>query len=209
MTHSDDNGLVLPPNLAPIQVVIVPIYKGEKQQNEIAEVATQIKMALESKYIRVKFDNRDKFKPGYKFNEYELKGVPMRIAIGPKDLESGTVEIARRDTLKKEVISQDKVVDFIYSQLEKIQSDLFQKALDFKESHITKAENFEEFKNILDNKGGFILAHWDGTQETEEMIKKSTKATIRCIPLDSKEEVGKCVFSGNPSKQRVLFAKAY
>ena len=209
MTHSDDNGLVLPPNLAPIQVVIVPIYKGEKQQNEIAEVATQIKMALESKYIRVKFDNRDKFKPGYKFNEYELKGVPMRIAIGPKDLESGTVEIARRDTLKKEVISQDKVVDFIYSQLEKIQSDLFQKALDFRESHITKVENFEEFKNILDNKGGFILAHWDGTQETEEMIKKSTKATIRCIPLDSKEEVGKCVFSGNPSKQRVLFAKAY
>ena len=209
MTHSDDNGLVLPPNLAPIQVVIIPIYKGEKQQNEIAEVATQIKMALESKYIRVKFDNRDKFKPGYKFNEYELKGVPMRIAIGPKDLESGTVEIARRDTLKKEVISQDKVVDFIYSQLEKIQSDLFQKALDFRESHITKVENFEEFKNILDNKGGFILAHWDGTQETEEMIKKSTKATIRCIPLDSKEEVGKCVFSGNPSKQRVLFAKAY
>ena len=209
MTHSDDQGLILPPNLAPIQVVIVPIYKGEKQQNEIAEVATQIKMALESKYIRVKFDNRDKFKPGYKFNEYELKGVPMRIAIGPKDLESGTVEIARRDTLKKEVISQDKVVDFIYSQLEKIQSDLFQKALDFKESHITKVENFEEFKNILDNKGGFILAHWDGTQETEEMIKKSTKATIRCIPLDSKEEVGKCVFSGNPSKQRVLFAKAY
>ena len=209
MTPSDDNGLVLPPNLAPNQVVIVPIYKGEKQQNEIAEVATQIKMALESKYIRVKFDNRDKFKPGYKFNEYELKGVPMRISIGPKDLESGTVEIARRDTLKKEVISQDKVVDFIYSQLEKIQSDLFQKALDFRESHITKVENFEEFKNILDNKGGFILAHWDGTQETEEMIKKSTKATIRCIPLDSKEEVGKCVFSGNPSKQRVLFAKAY
>jgi prolyl-tRNA synthetase len=209
MTHSDDNGLVLPPNLAPIQVVIVPIYKGEKQQNEIAEVATQIKMALESKYIRVKFDNRDKFKPGYKFNEYELKGVPMRITIGPKDLESGTVEIARRDTFKKEVIAQDKVVDFIYSQLEKIQSDLFQKALDFKESHITKVENFEEFKNILDNKGGFILAHWDGTQETEEMIKKSTKATIRCIPLDTKKEVGKCVFSGNPSKQRVLFAKAY
>jgi prolyl-tRNA synthetase len=209
MTHSDDNGLVLPPNLAPIQVVIVPIYKGEKQQNEIAEVATQIKMALESKYIRVKFDNRDKFKPGYKFNEYELKGVPMRITIGPKDLESGTVEIARRDTFKKEVIAQDKVVDFIYSQLEKIQSDLFQKALDFKESHITKVENFEEFKNILDNKGGFILAHWDGTQETEERIKKLTKATIRCIPLDSKEEVGKCVFSGNPSKQRVLFAKAY
>jgi prolyl-tRNA synthetase len=209
MTHSDDNGLVLPPNLAPIQVVIVPIYKGEKQQNEIAEVATQIKMALESKYIRVKFDNRDKFKPGSKFNEYELKGVPMRITIGPKDLESGTVEIARRDILKKEVISQDKVVDFVYSQLEKIQSDLFQKALDFRESHITEVENFEEFKNIVDNKGGFILAHWDGTQETEEMIKKSTKATIRCIPLDSKEEVGKCVFSGNPSKQRVLFAKAY
>ena len=209
MTHSDDNGLVLPPNLAPIQVVLVPIYKGEKQQKEIAEVANQMKKALESKNIRVKFDNRDKFKPGYKFNEYELKGVPLRIAIGPKDIENGTVEIARRDTFSKTLVDQDQVVDFISMKLDQIQSDLFQKALGFRESHITEVENFEEFKKIIDNKGGFVSAHWDGTEETEEAIKKQTKASIRCIPLESKEEQGKCVFSGNPSKQRVLFAKAY
>ena len=209
MTHSDDNGLVLPPNLAPIQVVLVPIYKGEKQQKEIAEVANQMKKSLESKNIRVKFDNRDKFKPGYKFNEYELKGVPLRIAIGPKDIENGTVEIARRDTFSKTLVDQDQVVDFISMKLDQIQSDLFQKALGFRESHITEVENFEEFKKIIDNKGGFVSAHWDGTEETEEAIKKQTKASIRCIPLESKEEQGKCVFSGNPSKQRVLFAKAY
>ena len=209
MTHSDDNGLVLPPNLAPIQVVLVPIYKGEKQQKEIAEVANQMKKALESKNIRVKFDNRDKFKPGYKFNEYELKGVPLRIAIGPKDIENGTVEIARRDTFSKTLVDQDEVVDFISMKLDQIQSDLFQKALGFRESHITEVENFEEFKKIIDNKGGFVSAHWDGTEETEEAIKNQTKASIRCIPLESKEEQGKCVFSGNPSKQRVLFAKAY
>ena len=209
MTHSDDNGLVLPPNLAPIQVVLVPIYKGEKQQKEIAEVANQMKKSLESKNIRVKFDNRDKFKPGYKFNEYELKGVPLRIAIGPKDIENGTVEIARRDTFSKTLVDQDEVVDFISMKLDQIQSDLFQKALGFRESHITEVENFEEFKKIIDNKGGFVSAHWDGTEETEEAIKNQTKASIRCIPLESKEEQGKCVFSGNPSKQRVLFAKAY
>ena len=209
MIHSDDNGLVLPPNLAPVQVVIVPIYKGEKQQNEIAEVANKMKKALESKNIRVKFDNRDKFKPGYKFNEYELKGVPLRIAIGPKDIENRTVEIARRDTFSKTLVDQDEVVDFISMKLDQIQSDLFQKALSFRESHITEVENFKEFKKIIDKKGGFVSAHWDGTEETEEAIKKQTKASIRCIPLDSKEEQGKCVFSGNPSKQRVLFAKAY
>ena len=209
MTHSDDNGLVLPPNLAPIQVVLVPIYKGEKQQKEIAKVANHMKKALESKNIRVKFDNRDKFKPGYKFNEYELKGVPLRIAIGPKDIENGTVEIARRDTFSKTLVDQDEVVDFISMKLDQIQSDLFQKALEFRESHITEVETFKEFKKIIDKKGGFVSAHWDGTEETEEAIKNQTKATIRCIPLDSKEEQGKCVFSGNPSKQRVLFAKAY
>ena len=209
MTHSDDSGLVLPPNLAPIQVVIVPIYRGEEQQNEIAEVANTMKKALENKQIRVKFDNRDKFKPGFKFNEYEVKGVPLRIAIGPKDLQNGTVEIARRDTMTKTIVNQDKLVDFVLNQLEQMQGDLFQKALDFRETHITEVENFEEFKNIIEGKGGFISAHWDGTEETEEAIKKSTKATIRCIPLKSKTESGKCVFSGKPSNQRVLFAKAY
>ena len=209
MTHSDDNGLVLPPNLAPVQVVLVPIYRGEKQQKEIAEVANQIKKALESKNIRVKFDNRDKFKPGYKFNEYELKGVPLRIAIGPKDIQNRTVEIARRDTFSKTLVDQDEAVDFISMKLDQIQGDLFQKALVFRESHITEVENFEEFKNIINNKGGFVSAHWDGTEETEEAIKKQTKASIRCIPLEPKEEQGKCVFSGNPSKRRVLFAKAY
>ena len=209
MTHSDDNGLVLPPNLAPVQVVLVPIYRGEKQQKEIAEVAIRIKNALESKNIRVKFDNRDKFKPGYKFNEYELKGVPLRIAIGPKDIQNRTVEIARRDTFSKTLVDQDEAVDFISMKLDQIQGDLFQKALVFRESHITEVENFEEFKNIINNKGGFVSAHWDGTEETEEAIKKQTKASIRCIPLEPKEEQGKCVFSGNPSKRRVLFAKAY
>jgi prolyl-tRNA synthetase len=209
MTHSDDSGLVLPPNLAPIQVVLVPIYRGEEQQNEIAEVANTMKTALENKQIRVKFDNRDKFKPGFKFNEYEVKGVPLRIAIGPKDLQNGTVEIARRDTMTKTIVNQDKLVDFVLNQLEQMQGDLFQKALDFRETHITEVENFEEFKNIIEGKGGFISAHWDGTEETEEAIKKSTKATIRCIPLKSKTESGKCVFSGKPSNQRVLFAKAY
>ena len=209
MTHSDDNGLVLPPNLAPIQVVLVPIYRGEEQQKEIAEVATQMKKALEMNGIRVKFDNRDKFKPGFKFNEYELKGVPLRIAIGPKDLENGTVEIARRDTLSKTIVSQDEVTEFVSNQLEQMQGDLYQKALNFRKTHTTEVENFDEFKEVIKGKGGFVSAHWDGTDETEEAIKKMTKATIRCIPLQSKQESGKCVFSGKPSKQRVLFAKAY
>jgi prolyl-tRNA synthetase len=209
MTHSDDNGLVLPPNLAPIQVVFVPIYKGEEQQAKIAEVVEGMKAELEQKGVRVKFDNRDKFKPGFKFNEYELKGVPLRIAIGPKDLENGTVEVARRDTLNKTVVAQAELVDFISDQLDKIQVDLFQKALDFRQNHITEVADFDEFKTIIEGIGGFVSAHWDGTAETEEAIKKQTKATIRCIPLDAKEEVGQCVYSGNPSKQRVLFAKAY
>ena len=209
MTHSDDNGLVLPPNLAPNQVVIIPIYKGEAQQNEIAQVAETIKAALEEKNIRVKFDNRDKFKPGFKFNEYELKGVPLRIAIGPKDLEMGSVEIARRDILSKNIVSQEEVVSYVDNQLKEMQQDLFDKAKDFREKRITQVDNFESFKKILKEKGGFISAHWDGTEATEEAIKKETKATIRCIPLDAIEESGFCVYSGKPSNKRVLFSKAY
>ena len=209
MTHSDDNGLVLPPNLAPIQVVIIPIYKGEDQQKLIANTAEEIKKSLEEKNIRVKFDNRDKFKPGFKFNEYELKGVPLRIAIGPKDLENGTVEIARRDTLSKTVVSNIEIIDYVKSKLEQMQVDLYTKALEFRKENLTPVDNFEEFQRVIEEKGGFVLAHWDGTEATEEAIKKATKATIRCIPLDSVKEEGKCVYSGKPSTQRVLFAKAY
>ena len=209
MTHSDDHGLVLPPNLAPIQVVIIPIYKGDEQQAQIAEVAQRIKALLEEKNIRVKFDNRDKFKPGYKFNDYELKGVPLRIAIGPKDLEKGTLEIARRDTLSKQYVSQNDIVDHVTSQLEVIQIDLFEKAKNFREENIREVNDFESFQKIIKEKGGFVSAHWDGTNESEEAIKKKTKATIRCIPLENIAEEGVCVFSGKPSKQRVLFAKSY
>ena len=209
MTHSDDHGLVLPPNLAPLQVVIIPIYKGEEQQLQIAEAAEQLKVQLEKKGIRVKFDNRDKFKPGYKFNEYELKGVPLRIAMGPKDLANNTVEIARRDTLEKSLIDQDEAIDFIVQQLEVMQGALYQKALDFRVNNTVHVDDYDEFKTILDQKGGFILAHWDGTPETEEAIKKETKATIRCIPLSEKKEAGQCIYSGKPSTQRVVFAKAY
>jgi len=199
----------LPPNLAPIQVVFVPIYKGAEQQAEIAACVEQMKAQLEEKGIRVKFDNRDKFKPGFKFNEYELKGVPLRVAIGPKDLEKGTVEVARRDTLTKTVVAQDALVEFITDQLETIQGDLFQKALAFRKNHITEVDDFESFKSVIEGKGGFVSAHWDGTAETEEAIKNETKATIRCIPLEAKKEAGHCVYSGKPSTQRVLFAKAY
>ena len=209
MTHSDDHGLVLPPNLAPIQVVIIPIYKGDEQKAQIAEVAQKIKASLEEKNIRVKFDNRDKFKPGYKFNEYELKGVPLRIAIGPKDLEKGTLEIARRDILSKQYISQNDIVDHVTGQLEVIQIDLFEKAKNFREENIREVNDFESFQKTIKEKGGFVSAHWDGTNESEEAIKKKTKATIRCIPLENTLEEGVCVFSGNPSKQRVLFAKSY
>ena len=209
MTHSDDNGLVLPPNLAPDQVVIVPIYKGEEQQRQIAGVAEKIKSDLEKHNIRVKFDNRDKFKPGFKFNEYELKGVPLRIAIGPKDLEQGTVEIARRDTLTKTTLTQQEVLDYVKNELEVMQVALFEKANDFRTQHTTRVDDFETFKKILEEKGGFISAHWDGTEATEEAIKNETKATIRCIPLESSLEDGVCVYSGKPSSRRVLFAKAY
>jgi prolyl-tRNA synthetase len=209
MTHSDDNGLVLPPNLAPLQVVIIPIYKGAEQQQQIAKVAENLKAQLEGKGVRVKFDNRDKFKPGYKFNEYELKGVPLRIAIGPKDLEKNTVEVARRDTLEKIIIPQQEVLMHVTEQLDQMQEALFQKALDFRANKMTEVNDYDEFKKILDLKGGFLLAHWDGTAETEEAIKKETKATIRCIPLTEKKETGQCIYSGKPSLQRVVFAKAY
>jgi len=209
MTHSDDQGLVLPPNLAPYQVVIVPIYKGAEQLEAISQVAHEIVNDLKLRGISVKFDNRDTHKPGWKFNEYELKGVPLRIGIGPKDLEKRTVELARRDTLTKEFVAKEDVVDKVAYLLKEIQENLFEKAKKYREEHYTKVDTFEEFKEVLENKGGFISAHWDGTTTTEDEIKKLTKATIRCIPMDSKLEDGKCVFTGAPSKQRVLFAKAY
>ncbi len=209
MTHSDDNGLVLPPNLAPIQVVIVPIYKGAEQLEEISVVANKIQTALEAAGVSVKFDNRDNIKPGFKFNDYELKGVPLRIAIGPKDLEKGQVELARRDTLEKSFVPQSELVEMIPALLEKIQNSLYDKAFSFRDEHITAVDSYEEFKTVLEEKGGFISAHWDGTEASEEAIKKETKATIRCIPYDAKEEAGKCIYSGAPSSQRVLFAKAY
>ena len=209
MTHSDDRGLVLPPNLAPYQVVIIPIYKSQDEQKDIARTAERIKSSLEEKNISVKFDNRDKFKPGFKFNEYELKGVPLRIAIGPNDLKNETVEIARRDNLSKTLINQNQLVHHVEQCLKEIQELLFNKAQIFRDKNITKVDNFEEFKKVLNNKGGFISAHWDGTDLTEQTIKKITKATIRCIPLDCEEESGKCVYSGKDSNRRVLFAKAY
>ena len=209
MTHSDDKGLVLPPKLAPNQVVIVPIYKGEEQLKEISETANELAAELREAGISVKYDNRDTHKPGWKFAQYELQGVPLRIAIGPKDLEKGTVELARRDTLTKEFVNQSEIVGKVKGLMVEIQDTLFQKALDYRSEHTTKVDTFEEFKNVLKTKGGFISAHWDGTIETETKIKELTKATIRCIPLEADKEDGKCVFSGNPSSQRVLFAKAY
>ncbi|MDT0556982.1 proline--tRNA ligase [Patiriisocius hiemis] len=209
MTHSDDNGLVLPPNLAPDQVVIVPIYRSDEQFEAVSEVAKRLVTELRSKGVRVKFDNRDTHKPGWKFNEYELKGVPVRIAIGPKDVEKGTVEIARRDTLSKEFIDMSSVSEKVIALLDEIQTNLYTKASNFRKENITSVESYDEFKKVLEDKGGFISAHWDGTPETEERIKKETKATIRCIPLDAVEELGACVVTGKPSQKRVLFAKAY
>jgi len=209
MTHSDDNGLVLPPNLAPIQVVIVPIYKGEEQLEVISAKAKDIMTNLKAKGISVKFDNRDTHKPGWKFAEYELKGVPLRIGMGPRDLENGTVELARRDTLTKETVNQDVLVETIEGLLKEIQENLYKKAVDYRNEHITVVDTFDEFKEVLNTKGGFVSAHWDGTEATENKIKDITKATIRCVPLDAKNEEGICVFSGEKSTKRVLFAKAY
>jgi len=209
MTHSDDQGLVLPPNLAPIQVVIVPIYKTDEQLSQITQEVNGLIADLRKLGISVKFDDRTTQKPGFKFAEWELKGVPVRIAVGPKDLENGTYEVARRDTLTKEVKSKEGITTFISDLLAQIQSDLFNKALNYRETHITEVNSFDEFKDVLENKGGFVSAHWDGTAVTEEKIKELTKATIRCIPLDGVEEAGSCVFTGNPSTKRVFFAKAY
>jgi prolyl-tRNA synthetase len=209
MTHSDDSGLVLPPKLAPIQVVIVPIYKNEEQLEAISEKVAVFVKELREKGIAVKFDDRDTYRPGAKFAEYELKGVPIRIAIGNRDLENGTLEVARRDTFEKQTVAQSEVVDFVSNLLEEIQENLFKKAINFRSEHTTSVDNFEDFKATIKNKGGFVSAHWDGTEETEDRIKELTKATIRCIPNAAKEEIGVCIFSGKPSFKRVLFAKAY
>jgi prolyl-tRNA synthetase len=209
MTHSDDQGLVLPPSLAPIQVVIVPIYKSDEQLAAISAEVNVLIASLRKLNVSVKFDDRTTQKPGFKFAEWELKGVPVRIAVGPKDLENGTFEIARRDTLSKEVVAKEGIENYITSLLEQIQNDLFAKALEYRDTHVTEVNSFEEFKEVLENKGGFVSAHWDGTAETEEKIKDLTKATIRCVPLNRVEETGNCVFTGAPSAGRVLFAKAY
>ncbi len=209
MTHSDDNGLVLPPELAPHQVVIVPIYRSDEEHQAVEKAVAPIVKALHDEGVRVHFDNRDTHKPGFKFNEYELKGVPLRIGIGPRDVANGTVELARRDTLSKKSVSQDMLIEEVKNTLEEIQTALFARALTFRAEHTTEVNSFEEFKEVLETKGGFISAHWDGTSETETAIKEATKATIRCIPLDGEAASGMCVYSGKPSTKRVLFAKAY
>jgi prolyl-tRNA synthetase len=209
MAHSDDNGLVLPPKLAPNQVVIVPVFKNSEQLQQISEKVIPMKKAMEALGIRVKYDDRDTHKPGWKFTEYEFKGVPVRITIGPRDLEQGTVEVARRDTLEKEIFQMTDIEKKVLHLLDQIQKNLFDKALAFRENSSYYVDSWEEFKEINETKGGFIYAHWDGTQETEEKIKEETKATIRVIPLNNPLEPGKCIYSGKPSTQRVIFAKAY
>lgn len=209
MSHSDDHGLVLPPRLAPIQLVVVPIYKSEEQLLRIDERVQELIKPLREMGVTVKYDNRTTHKPGWKFAEYELKGVPLRLGLGPRDLENGTAELARRDTLEKQVIAQDDLVTKVKELLDEIQENLFKKAISYRDSMITEVDTFEEFKEVVETKGGFVSAHWDGTLETEEEIKTKTKATIRCIPLNAAEEEGKCVLTGRPSSRRVIFAKAY
>lgn len=209
MAHSDDSGLILPPKLAPIQVVIVPIYRSDEEFNKISEIANDLSKDLKQKNISVKYDNRDTLRPGFKFAEYEMKGVPVRLAIGGRDLENGTVEIARRDTKEKQTISREGLVEHIEGLLVDIQQSIYNKALKYREENTREANSYDEFKTILDEKGGFISAHWDGSSETEKRIKEETKATIRCIPLNNKQEDGICMVSGKPSVQRVLFARAY
>ncbi len=208
MTHSDDHGLVLPPKLAPIQVVIVPIYRGEEELEAINAVAQELVADFKKRGIRVKYDNRDTYKPGWKFNEYELKGVPVRIAIGPKDLEKGTAEVARRDTLTKSFLPMEGLVQAVEIMLDTVQVELFERAKAHRDRNIHLANSWDEFTAALD-RGGFVSAHWDGTPETEDQIKDKTKATIRCIPLDNPQEDGQCILTGRPSTQRVLFARAY
>lgn len=209
MAHSDDSGLVLPPKLAPIQVVIVPIYKGEEELKQISTFVDELLPRLKGFGISVKYDDRDSQRPGFKFAEYELKGVPVRVAIGARDLQNGTVELARRDTKEKFTVPQEGLAEYIFQMLAQIQQNIFDKALKFRDEHITEANSYEEFKALLETKTGFISAHWDGTAETEKRIKEETKATIRCIPLNNKLEDGVCILTGKPSTQRVLFAKAY
>jgi prolyl-tRNA synthetase len=209
MAHSDDQGLILPPKIAPLQVVIVPIYKGDEQKAAIDAKVKVILQELKTSGIRVKYDDNDNNRPGWKFAEYEMKGVPVRLAIGARDLEKNVVEIARRDTKEKTVVSIDGVSQYIGSLLTEIQQNMFNKALAYRDAHITEANSWDEFEKILDGKGGFVAAHWDGTPETEDAIKEKTKATIRCIPLNNKKEAGTCILSGKPSEQRVLFARAY
>lgn len=209
MAHSDNNGLVLPPTLAPIQVVMIPIYKGEEQRLAVSTRLNEMAVKLRGRGVSVKVDDRDNVRSGFKFADYELKGVPVRLAMGPRDMENNTVELARRDTLTKEVVPVDGIDEYIEKLLAEIQESLYNKALKFRESMTTKVESYDEFKRVLTEKGGFILAHWDGTSETEELIKNETKATIRCIPVDAPEEEGKCIVTGKPSHRRVLFAVAY
>ncbi|HYX09860.1 MAG TPA: proline--tRNA ligase [Bacteroidales bacterium] len=209
MAHSDDNGLVLPPKLAPIQVVIVPIYRKAEEMEKISEKALEIKKKLEAKNITVKFDDRDTHKPGFKFAEWELKGVPVRLAIGPRDIENNTIEVARRDTLEKKIYPQENIENITAELLEAIQENIYLKAFKFREENTYETDNWDEFVDIIENKGGFVSAHWDGTSETEDKIKELTKATIRCIPFDAKEEEGKCILTGKPSSKRVIFARAY
>lgn len=209
MAHSDDQGLVLPPRLAPIQVVIVPIFKTEGEKVNLDTYVDGLSAELKQLGISVKYDDRDTQRPGFKFAEWELKGVPLRVAIGARDMQNGTVELARRDTQTKETVQQAGLATTISNLLDEIQDNIFQKALKFRDEHITEVNSYDEFKQVLEEKGGFLSCHWDGTVETEKRIKEETKATIRCIPLDAKEEEGICIFTGKPSKQRVLFAKAY
>ncbi|UCH13638.1 MAG: proline--tRNA ligase [Bacteroidales bacterium] len=209
MAHSDEHGLVLPPELAPVHVVIIPIYKNNDQLSVISEKAEKIKKLLSDKGLTVKYDNRDTHKPGWKFAEYELKGIPVRLAIGPNDIDNNTVELARRDTLQKQTYPQEGIEKVVAKLLDEMQANIFKKALDFREKNTYRTDDYEEFKHIMEDKGGFILAHWDGTEKTELRIKDETMATIRCILLDSEQEEGKCILTGKPSKQRVLFAKAY
>ena len=209
MAHADNHGLVIPPKLAPLQVVIIPIYKGDGQLEGLSDTAKMIKSGLEAQGITCKYDDRDTHKPGFKFADYELKGIPVRLAIGPRDLENKTVEVARRDTLTKETIPLDSVLEHIPKLLNDIQANILQKAIRFKEENTFYIDKWDDFIRTLDDKGGFIMAHWDGTAETEDRIKEETKATIRCIPFDSPEEDGKCIYSGKPSRRRVLFARSY
>jgi prolyl-tRNA synthetase len=209
MAHSDDNGLVLPPRLAPIQVVIVPIYKSLEELGRVSQTAERIREELEAEGLSVKYDDRDTQKPGWKFNEYEMKGVPVRIAIGPRDLENNTVEIARRDTLDKQVVPGNSVLEVVKGLMEEIQQNIYRKAFDLRKNNTFRVDDWEEFRDIMKNRPGFVMAHWDGTRETELRIKEETKATIRCIPFDAGSETGKCIYSGKPSNKRVLFAIAY